>query len=494
MECKYCKTLNADDATYCKNCGKRLDGKKNCPACGAFIEEDSVYCNVCGARVDGKVVCKNCGTVHDGTYCPQCGGKTVQADLKTKKRADAVSEKSKDKTINILNYISLACGITLAALSVIFVCLIGVKLSGAEGLTEAENTTIGIFDYFGKEFQDIKDVLDAGGTAISSAYKAALYLPAVTGLVSLVVSLAGTVGFAITAAVKCIINIVKKNNKNATLWVLLAFGFYIFGVSMIMSINAANVSSSPAGVDASVFFNEATIAGIVLCTVMVAGAVGCDTANYFLSGKITSAKIIERTLSVLVVVGAVITVAMLSSSVSTLRYIINSGDYSVKFKIGMGLPGMFVVFLTLNGYDSELPLEVLDDVDFVENNIIIGQVFIFVAVMAALMFIVSLMGGRGKRSRALSVVSSGIFLASALVALVTTVLAGNKFIEMIMDKYAENSFTYSFDMTYGAVITAFVFAVVAFAGNICRVFFTVRQKREDNYNLDKTEAPSLEQA
>lgn len=494
MECKYCKTLNADDATYCKNCGKRLDGKKNCPACGAFIEEDSVYCNVCGARVDGKVVCKNCGTVHDGTYCPQCGGKTVQADLKTKKRADAVSEKSKDKTINILNYISLACGITLAALSVIFVCLIGVKLSGAEGLTEAENTTIGIFDYFGKEFQDIKDVLDAGGTAISSAYKAALYLPAITGLVSLVVSLAGTVGFAITAAVKCIINIVKKNNKNATLWVLLAFGFYMFGVSMIMSINAANISSSPTGVDAGAYFNEATIAGIVLCTVMVAGALGCDTAVYFMSGKITFAKIIERVLSVLVVVGAVITVAMLSSSVSTLRYVMNSGDYVVKFNIGMGLPGMFVAFLLLNGYDGELPPEVLNDVDFVENNIIIGQVFIFIAVMAALMCFVSLMGGTGKKSRVLSVVSSGIFLASALVALVTTVLAGNKFIEMITDNYESNGLTVTFKMTYGAVITAFVFAVVAFAGNICRVFFTVRQKREDNYNLDKTEAPSLEQA
>lgn len=266
MECKYCKTLNADDATYCKNCGKRLDGKKNCPACGAFIEEDSVYCNACGARVDGKVVCKNCGTVHDGTYCPQCGGKTVQADLKTKKRADAVSERLRNKTINILNYISLACGIALAVLSVIFVCLIGVKLEGSSSLLDNGDTSIGIFDYFGKEIQDIKDVLDAGGTAISSAYKAALYLPAITGLVSLVVSLAGTLCFAITAAVKCIINIVKKNNKNATLWVLLAFGFYMFGVSMIMSINAANVSSSPTGVDAGAYFNEATIAGIVLCT------------------------------------------------------------------------------------------------------------------------------------------------------------------------------------------------------------------------------------
>ncbi|MDE6075636.1 MAG: zinc ribbon domain-containing protein, partial [Clostridia bacterium] len=54
MQCKFCGTVNSDDAVYCKNCGKRLDGKKNCPACGTVIDVDSVYCNACGTRVDGK--------------------------------------------------------------------------------------------------------------------------------------------------------------------------------------------------------------------------------------------------------------------------------------------------------------------------------------------------------------------------------------------------------------------------------------------------------
>lgn len=67
MECKFCSTENSDNAVYCKNCGKRLDGKIVCPLCGKTTDAGA-YCEMCGARIDGKVVCE-CGAIVEGNYC-----------------------------------------------------------------------------------------------------------------------------------------------------------------------------------------------------------------------------------------------------------------------------------------------------------------------------------------------------------------------------------------------------------------------------------------
>ena len=32
MECKKCSAVNPEEAVFCRNCGKRLDGKVSCPA------------------------------------------------------------------------------------------------------------------------------------------------------------------------------------------------------------------------------------------------------------------------------------------------------------------------------------------------------------------------------------------------------------------------------------------------------------------------------
>lgn len=34
MNCQFCNAENVDDAVFCKECGKRIDGKTVCPACG----------------------------------------------------------------------------------------------------------------------------------------------------------------------------------------------------------------------------------------------------------------------------------------------------------------------------------------------------------------------------------------------------------------------------------------------------------------------------
>lgn len=469
MECKNCKTVNSDDAVFCKNCGTRLDGKKNCPSCGAVIEEDSVYCNACGARVDGKVVCKNCGTAHEGAFCPQCGSKNQGGGVKAEKRARASRAEVAIKTSRILNYVSLGLVLAVAVLAIIFVCLMGVTISAQDG----ESMSLGIFDYFGKEIQEVKDELSAGN--YFDAYKDALYLPAILGLISMIVSLAGTVFFAIMGALKAIQNLTGKNGKSATVWALLAFVFYMFGVSMMMSINAASMSMTSSGVSVStgVEFNKATVAGIVLCTVMAAGAVGCDATAWFMKEKLNAFKIVERVLAVVLAAGAVIVVAMFASPVATwinkTTYEIYYENSTVTIKMGMGILSLFALYM--NNYKTEVSQSAVGDVNLMETYAILGQLCIFIALIAALLFFVTVLGKDGKKSRCLSVVSSAIFFVSTLIALIMTVLAGNKILPIIKILITGSGVNGTNKMTYAPVIVALVFAALTFAGNICRVVF-----------------------
>lgn len=51
--CFYCRTLNADDAVFCEECGKRLGEKPReyCEACGTMNNPGQKFCGECGAKL-----------------------------------------------------------------------------------------------------------------------------------------------------------------------------------------------------------------------------------------------------------------------------------------------------------------------------------------------------------------------------------------------------------------------------------------------------------
>lgn len=51
MKCPKCDFENVEQATYCINCGSRLDGKVRCPKCGEFIEPNTNNCPHCGFSI-----------------------------------------------------------------------------------------------------------------------------------------------------------------------------------------------------------------------------------------------------------------------------------------------------------------------------------------------------------------------------------------------------------------------------------------------------------
>ena len=83
MECKKCSAVNPEEAVFCRNCGKRLDGKVSCPACDAMNDEDSNFCIHCGTKLSNKSICPSCNTVYEGNFCPACG-KTAPAQPQTR--------------------------------------------------------------------------------------------------------------------------------------------------------------------------------------------------------------------------------------------------------------------------------------------------------------------------------------------------------------------------------------------------------------------------
>ena len=99
ITCLACGALNEGDATFCKQCGKRVDGKIPCNACNEPNETDALFCKKCGARLKSATavsvpptaqpqsgtpapapaphsvkVCPSCGKVNSekSTFCLRC--------------------------------------------------------------------------------------------------------------------------------------------------------------------------------------------------------------------------------------------------------------------------------------------------------------------------------------------------------------------------------------------------------------------------------------
>ena len=138
MECLKCgASVLEENATFCHECGARLDGKIACSRCGQFIDDKYAYCVFCGAKIGQDTNKANC----DKAF--------------TKQGEQSFANEQSTAGNKVLAWARAWVGMALVLFSLVFVFLIGfqVDLTGqtialSQINFEANGENIKLFYYF----------------------------------------------------------------------------------------------------------------------------------------------------------------------------------------------------------------------------------------------------------------------------------------------------------------------------------------------------------
>lgn len=278
MNCQFCNAENADDAVFCKECGKRIDGKTICPACGQTTEIGT-YCNRCGASLEGKTRC-SCGTVFKGDFCPSCEKPAVTPVARVEFARPAARSASGLDWRKIVMLVASAVAV-LGVLAVFVLCFFnGYKLNVNGSATTsilpsgiALSTQENIWHYFGGVYTAIKEALD-GMESYTETYFASTYALAIFGTVMAAATVIAVPVLAILTIVRFVLSVLGKTKKSVAPLAFATYFVYLFCAFAFKNLSACTISmiitvhNSNYGVTRSIFasvgFNGATIAGIIV--------------------------------------------------------------------------------------------------------------------------------------------------------------------------------------------------------------------------------------
>jgi len=310
MICKHCQAENADDAVFCKNCGKRLDGMVECPECKTLNPEDSRFCKNCGKLLSGKNMCQKCGTEYEGKFCPVCGtsadGKAPAAAAQPENggyaQGDAaIAAAPVDTAHGWRKWVMLAgsiAGLVGVVLAVLFTYLIKIVPYGFEilGSVGADGTTYGAYSVslgwlvgdaldVAKAKMDTLDLVTSFGSpdfwsGYEVAYVVDAYVPIIFTLIVLWATILTVVINAIIAIVRYVNVLRGKQTKSVDRPTIAAILTFIFGAFLIKSIWVSSSSASMMGIshEAGYKFDGATVAGIVLTCICMCLFIGSRIA------------------------------------------------------------------------------------------------------------------------------------------------------------------------------------------------------------------------
>ncbi len=142
--CNNCRAENESNAVFCKQCGKRLDGKVICSACGKLNPGDAAFCQNCGACLT-DVVSDNTDCA-DGTK--QILMKSVPAEKRDAEHAGLYSSFSekRDFAKDIKKIFCVTSGYCLFAgvvFALVFVFLMGFQVRASVGDLTTELGSLG---------------------------------------------------------------------------------------------------------------------------------------------------------------------------------------------------------------------------------------------------------------------------------------------------------------------------------------------------------------
>lgn len=112
IACSACGETNEADATYCKKCGKRMDGKTLCSACGTANEADATFCKRCGKRLQETATSTRSATSVKPTASAQTASTQTASAAKPVKVCPTC-----DKVNSATATFCLRCGCSLTGVS-----------------------------------------------------------------------------------------------------------------------------------------------------------------------------------------------------------------------------------------------------------------------------------------------------------------------------------------------------------------------------------------
>lgn len=421
--CNNCHTENEADAVFCKQCGKRLDGKVVCPDCGKLTPGDGCFCQNCGADLrDRETSGKN---TSETELCPNhdansdCRQTTGSSEQTAKTSADPAikkvrCEKARRFTFTLSGYIAAAG----ALFAFVFVFLIGLKFKvvGNErqftGLLEelgvsAEKESIWYFFY--ESFEDAKSLL-ASLSSYDGAYSAAVWAQTVLSAVVAGVTLLSVVAFGAITAVKVVKNLLYGREDNFFPFALATVFSFLFGSVALLRLSGLNLKIRSGSTFASVqtCLTAPAVVGIVFSSVLtglaVLGRLACNVKKH------PSHHLIARKLSAALCVALTLVTAILAGNVLFTVKMSDGGSGAVKISASETVWSTVFTAGTATTYD--IPQE--------HVFILIGATVAVTASLIVVAISVARLVGLLKESRK----KSSVFSSAVIFALSAFLLAG----------------------------------------------------------------------
>ncbi|MDE7453867.1 MAG: zinc ribbon domain-containing protein [Clostridia bacterium] len=347
MECKFCGRELEDDAVYCFYCGKRLDGKRPCPSCHAVMPEEAVFCGKCGSRLDPEILEEepeepakpeeNEQPEEEVAEQPEEVEEVEPSEEAEEEKESEVSEKSEQteqteqpeqpeahahnavwrKAVEITKI----CLAGLAALvGFVFTFCIGVSINAGDGYN------LSIFDYFGKVYENLDSIIVSQDLGDTQSF--ALYMPYLFGTLITVAALICNLVFTIMTVIAVVRQYAYKNAKvNFIKPALKTFISFAIFAALFFALNASS-SHTLEGVNASVYFNNVTLAALIIGGVFFGGYFACNAVlrmtDFTNKKEIISSSVALGTGIVGIVIATLLTLTVC-------RFATATGNYSLGF-------------------------------------------------------------------------------------------------------------------------------------------------------------------